>query len=84
MFDMKIIGQRIADFRKRKNMTQNDIGQILHVSYQAVSKWERGETLPDIPVLIKLSELLDISIDNILIGAKTSIVKKVKLWLKKF
>lgn len=49
-------------------MTQGDLGDRLHVSYQAVSKWERGESLPDIPVLVGLAEILETTVDNILLG----------------
>lgn len=64
--DMKKIGQQICYLRKAKGLTQADLGERLGVSFQAVSKWERGETLPDITLLPALSDALETTIDNIL------------------
>lgn len=63
---MKKIGQQICYLRKAKGLTQADLGERLGVSFQAVSKWERGETLPDITLLPALSDALETTIDNIL------------------
>ena len=46
MFDMTEIGRRIAAYRKEKGMTQMGLANQLGVSYQAVSNWERGESMP--------------------------------------
>ena len=64
--DNKKIGATIALLRNNKNMTQADLGERIGVSFQAVSKWERGETLPDISLLLNLADVLDTSIDYIL------------------
>lgn len=47
-------------------MTQTEVAEALHISYQAVSKWERGESLPDITLLPRIAELFQISIDKLL------------------
>ena len=60
------LGQVIAELRKQNNMTQAEVADALHISYQAVSKWERGESLPDITLLPGISELFQISIDKLL------------------
>ena len=60
------LGQNIAQLRKQKNMTQAEVADALHISYQAVSKWERGESLPDITLLPEIAELFQISIDKLL------------------
>lgn len=60
------IGEKIKYFRTQKGMTQEKLASELFVSYQAVSKWERNETLPDITVLSKLAKALDVSCDAIL------------------
>lgn len=60
------IGQQICYLRKAKGLTQADLGERLGVSFQAVSKWERGEALPDITLLPVLSDALETTIDNIL------------------
>jgi len=64
--DNKRIGATIALLRTNKNMTQADLGERIGVSFQAVSKWERGETLPDISILPNLADVLDTTIDYIL------------------
>ena len=64
--DNKKIGVTIALLRNNKNMTQADLGERIGVSFQAVSKWERGETLPDISLLPTLADILETTIDYIL------------------
>lgn len=66
--DIKRIGAQIAQLRKEKGLTQNDLGDRLGVSFQAVSKWERGETLPDTAILLDLANALGTSVDFILTG----------------
>lgn len=72
MFDMIEIGRRIAAYRKEKGMTQMGLANELGVSYQAVSNWERGESMPDIAKLEDLSKELGASIDEILGNDKKS------------
>lgn len=60
------LGQTIAEMRKQNNMTQAEVADALHISYQAVSKWERDESLPDITMLPSIAELFHISIDKLL------------------
>ena len=64
--NMKMFGAQIAALRKGKGMTQNELGHRLGVSFQAVSKWERGETLPDTAILLDLARVLDTTVDHIL------------------
>ena len=66
MFDTVMIGRRVAQLRKEKNMTQMELADRMGVSYQAVSNWERGNSMPDISKLGDLSEILGISIDELL------------------
>ena len=66
--DTKMVGMQIAHLRKEKGLTQNDLGDRLGVSFQAVSKWERGETLPDTAILLDLANALETSVDFILTG----------------
>lgn len=60
------IGNRIAALRKREGLTQASLSEHLNVSPQAVSKWERGQSIPDLDVLTMLSHLFGISINGIL------------------
>lgn len=65
-------GALIAEARKEKNLTQKDLAQALHVSVQAVSKWERGLNFPDIALLEPLAELLDLSVSELLSGERNT------------
>ena len=60
------VGQFIKVQRKRMNLTQKDLSEKLNISFQAVSKWENGQTLPDTTILPDLSDALEVSIDQIL------------------
>ena len=68
MADMQEIGRRIAALRKAKNLTQAELAEQLSVSYQAVSNWERGESMPDIFKLPTLAAVLSTSVDALLTG----------------
>ena len=60
------LGSRIAQRRKALSMTQEEFSQLLGVTAQAVSKWENDISCPDIMLLPKISEVLDISIDELM------------------
>lgn len=62
------LGDTISKLRKKKNLTQNQLAQMLNVSDKAVSKWERGGGFPDIKVIPQLAEILGVSIDYLLKG----------------
>ena len=57
---------RIAELRKKNNMTQQELGELLSVSYQTVSKWETGAVLPDVTMLPGLSRCFSVSVDALL------------------
>ncbi len=76
MFDMKQIGKKITDLRKANNMTQMELADKLDISFQAVSNWERGNTMPDISKLPELAEIFHISVDTLLNG-KAPLVEAV-------
>ena len=67
---MDTIGKRISEYRKRKNLKQDELAEMLGVSAQAVSKWENDISCPDISLLPELSRILGISIDEIVAGKK--------------
>ena len=73
------IGEQIAVLRKSKGLTQNELGERLGVSFQAVSKWERSETLPDITVLPDLAKVLETTVDFILSGGEKVVEYKGKI-----
>lgn len=62
------IGSEIKTLRLSKSMTQEQLAKALHVSAQAVSKWENGKSYPDIHSLLLLSALFDVSLDQLIKG----------------
>ena len=77
--NMEKIGNQIATLRKQKKLTQTDLGERLGVSFQAVSKWERGETLPDTAILLDLASVLETTVDFILSGGEKALEYKGKI-----
>lgn len=65
-------GTLIAETRKERNLTQKNLAQSLHVSVQAVSKWERGLNFPDIALLEPLAELLGLTVSELLSGERNA------------
>ena len=70
------IGNRIQKFRKVQGMSQEDFGSALNVSRQAISKWENGDSLPDVYNLIAIARLFQISIDELLLGTPSIMFSK--------
>lgn len=66
--NLEKIGKFIAQKRKEKNLTQAELAEKLNVSDKAISKWERGICLMDMSLLIPLSEILDVTVNEILAG----------------
>lgn len=62
------VGKYIQLLRKELGLTQKDLANKFNVSFQAVSKWENGETLPDISILLELSDFLGVSLDSLFRG----------------
>ena len=77
--NMKMFGAQIAALRKGKGMTQNELGNLLGISFQAVSKWERGETLPDTAILLDLARVLDTTVDHILSAGERELRSKGRI-----
>ena len=64
------MGKHLADLRKSKKLTQMQLADILDVSNKTVSKWEVGDIAPDITILLPLSDVLGVSIEEILSGGE--------------
>lgn len=60
------IGSNIASYRKHLGMTQAELAEKLNYSDKAVSKWERGESIPDVLTMLQLSEQLDVPVEVLL------------------
>ena len=62
----RMIAKNLVSLRKSHNWTQDDISDILHISRQAISKWETGVSIPNLEALLELSKLYQITINDIL------------------
>ena len=61
------IGINIASYRKRNSLTQAGLAERLNYSDKAVSKWERGESVPDVITMVQLAEQFDITVNDLLV-----------------
>ena len=68
--DLIKIGKFIAESRKKKNLTQMQLAEELHITDRAISKWECGRAMPDSSIMLQLCELLEISVNELLTGEK--------------
>ena len=66
MFDTIKFGKALSTLRKEADMTQNEVADRLNLSRQAISKYERGESFPDISVLVMLAELFYIPLGQLI------------------
>lgn len=64
--EKQTLGQKIAELRKTKNLTQLELATQLNITDKAVSKWERDISCPDINTFPKLAEILGVSVDELL------------------
>jgi len=63
---MLFIAENLKRLRKAKDLTQEDVAEMLAISPQSVSKWERGDTMPDITFLPALANLYNVSVDTLI------------------
>ncbi|MDR9867994.1 helix-turn-helix transcriptional regulator [Lactococcus cremoris] len=73
-----IIGQRIKEYRKIYNLSQDDLSEKLFVSRQTISNWETGKTYPDIQIIISLSLLFNVSLNELIEEDMEEMKMKVK------
>lgn len=66
--DSEKFGNLIKELRKKKNITQKELGEILHITDKAISKWERGLSIPDVTMLNKLADVFEISVEELING----------------
>lgn len=72
---MTDFSQRLQTARKQHKLTQSEVAEKLNVSFQAVSLWERGETMPEVEKLMEIAELYGVTIDWLLRGKEDAIVE---------
>ena len=70
IMDIIKIGKFIAERRKALGMTQMQLAEKLYISDRAVSKWETGKSMPDVSIMLELSNILGISVQELLMGEK--------------
>lgn len=79
-----VIGENIKRLRRERKITQDALAAHLGLSCQAVSKWERGESLPDISVLVPMSNFLRVSTDDILGVSAARRESEIEQYLKEY
>lgn len=77
MMNSQKTGEFIAELRKQKKITQNELADLLGVTNKAVSRWETGEGYPEITLLPRLAIILGVTVDEILNGEKKDQEKRV-------
>lgn len=82
MFDTMKFGKALSTLRKEADMTQNEVADRLNLSRQAISKYERGESFPDISVIVMIAELFNVTLDELIgygepANGESSILKNV-------
>ena len=66
----KTIAGNIAKYRKQLGMTQIDLSEKINYSDKSISKWERGDGIPDVPTLVQLAEVFGVSVDELIYPPK--------------
>ncbi len=76
-----IVGKNIMRLRRMKNMTQLDLAEKLNYSDKSISKWEQGNGMPDVRILVRLADLFNVSLDDLVRdhSEKQIVPKKTKL-----
>ena len=72
-----IIAENLVRFRTKANLTQVQLAELLNYSDKAVSKWERGESVPDIRVLMQIAGIYNITLDDLVSRPKEKEVRPV-------
>ncbi len=73
------VAANLAQLRRDKHLTQLQLAELLHYSDKAVSKWERGESLPDLAVMKQLADLYGITLDDFLLTPEERAAKQIQI-----
>lgn len=76
------LGENIKNFRHQKGITQETLAEFLGVTFQSVSRWERGESYPDITMLPEIADFFKVTVDDLLGSNKKQSEKKVQAYLE--
>ena len=74
---MTNLANNLTFYRKKNGLTQGQLGELLHVSAQAISKWENGQAEPSLDIILKLAEIYHISTDELLSSAQAESAETV-------
>lgn len=77
------IGENIARLRRLSNMTQSELAEKINYSDKSVSKWEQGNGIPDVRILLQLAELFNVSVDDLVREHKDAPVMPKKTRLRR-
>mgnify|MGYP003262356368 FL=1 len=77
------IGENIARLRRLSNMTQSELAEKINYSDKSVSKWEQGNGIPDVRILLQLAELFNVSVDDLVREHKEAPVMPKKTRLRR-
>ncbi len=78
------LGENLKELRRKRNLTQEKLAEFLGVSFQAVSKWERGDTYPDISMLPEIAGFFKVSVDELLGVNRAENEKEITTKLKEY
>lgn len=82
-----IISERIKELRNQNNISQQKLADLLNLTQQAIQKWERGKSEPNIEAIIKMSKIFNVTVSYLILGAEeieSNITKKEKRILKAY
>ncbi len=74
--------QKLINLRTQKNLSQDELGKELKVARQTISKWESGETTPSMKRLVQMSDLFEVTLDELIKGEEDKF-KKLEILNKK-
>ena len=73
MFNTQAFGMKLAQLRKNADMTQSELAERLNVTRQAVSKYEIGDSFPDVSILVIIAEVFGISVDELICAGRPTV-----------
>lgn len=79
MVNNQTVGKRIAAMRQVRNLTQQQLAAMMNVSHQAVSKWESGQALPDIQILLELTRFFGVTVEQLMVEKDENTTGNVEL-----
>jgi len=82
MFDTRKFGSYISKLRKEADMTQSSLAEQLNLSRQSISQYENGDCMPDVTILLKISEIFKISLDDLIKSGEPTTIEAQLLKIK--